>query len=118
MPSNKRTKIVATIGPASNNKETIRELADAGANVLRLNFSHGSHADHVKVIQHIHEVNTETELNLAILQDLQGPKIRVGSVKDNGVEIKEGQRLVISTDEEIEGTSERVSTVYKEIVND
>ena len=118
MPINKRTKIVATIGPASNNKETIRELADAGANVLRLNFSHGSHADHVKVIQHIHEVNTETELNLAILQDLQGPKIRVGSVKDNGVEIKEGQRLVISTDEEIEGTSERVSTVYKEIVND
>lgn len=118
MPINKRTKIVATIGPASNNKDTIAELAEAGANVLRLNFSHGSHADHIKVIQHIHDVNAETELNLAILQDLQGPKIRVGVVKDNGVEIKEGQKLIICTDEEIEGTSERVSTVYKEIVND
>ncbi|SNT35427.1 pyruvate kinase [Ekhidna lutea] len=114
---NKRTKIVATIGPASNNKETITELAKAGANVLRLNFSHGSHEDHVKVIKYIHQVNTETELNLATLQDLQGPKIRVGMVKDNGVTIQDGQKLVIST-EDLEGTSERVSTVYKEIVSD
>jgi pyruvate kinase len=115
---NKRTKIVATIGPSSNKKETIAQLAQVGANVLRLNFSHGTHADHVEVIKHIHEVNAETELNLAILQDLQGPKIRVGTVKDNGVEIKEGQQLIICTDEEIEGTAEKVSTVYKEIVND
>lgn len=114
----KRTKIVATIGPASNNKETISQLAVAGANVLRLNFSHGSHDDHIHVMQYIREVNAETELNLAILQDLQGPKIRVGKMKDDGVEITEGEQLIICTDEEIEGTSERVSTVYKEIVND
>ncbi len=114
---NKRTKIVATIGPASNNKEMILKLADAGANVLRLNFSHGSHEDHEKVINIVREINHETKYNLSLLQDLQGPKIRVGLVKDNGVEIKEGQRLVITTDD-MEGTSEKVSTVYKQIVND
>lgn len=117
-PINKRTKIVATIGPASNNKDTITQLALAGANVLRLNFSHGSHSDHIQVMKYISEVNVDTELNLAVLQDLQGPKIRVGKVKNDGVEIIEGQQLIICTDEEIEGTSEKVSTVYKEIVKD
>ncbi len=113
----KRTKIVATIGPASNNKETITELIKVGANVLRLNFSHGSHSDHEKVIGIIREISREKDYHVGILQDLQGPKIRVGLVKDNGVEIKDGDQLIIST-EEIEGTSEKISTVYKDIVND
>lgn len=113
----KRTKIVATIGPASNTEEMITNLSNAGANVLRLNFSHGTHEDHTKVINHIREVNKKEGHNLCILQDLQGPKIRVGLVKDNGVEIKEGQKLTICT-EDIEGTAEKVSTVYKDIVKD
>ena len=113
----KRTKIVATIGPASNNKETIESLAKAGANVLRLNFSHGSHDDHAKVVSIIKEVNEENGFNLCMLQDLQGPKIRVGLVKDKGVELKDGQQLIITTND-LEGTSEKVSTVYKGIVND
>lgn len=113
----KQTKIVATIGPASNNKETILKLAEAGANVLRLNFSHGSYEDHTKVIEMVREINDEKGYNLCLLQDLQGPKIRIGIVKDNGVELADGQKLTITT-EEIEGTSEKVSTVYQQIVAD
>lgn len=113
----KRTKIVATIGPASNNKETITQLIEAGANVLRLNFSHGSHDDHSKVKQYIREVGKEKDYHVGILQDLQGPKIRIGLMKDGGVEIVDGQELIITT-EEIEGDDKRVSTVYTEIVND
>ncbi len=113
----KRTKIVATIGPASNNKETITKLVEAGANVLRLNFSHGSHEDHRIVKDHIRGIGKEKNYHVGILQDLQGPKIRIGLMKDGGVEITDGQELIITT-EEIEGDNKRVSTVYKEIVND
>ncbi len=113
----KRTKIVATIGPASNTKEMIIKLAEAGANVLRLNFSHGSHDNHAQTVKIINEINEETNHSLAILQDLQGPKIRIGEVANGGVEIREGNQLVITT-KEMEGTPEMVSTVYKEIVND
>lgn len=113
----KKTKIVATIGPASRNKETLRELIKAGANVFRLNFSHGSHADHQKTIEMVRELNEELGTNVALLQDLQGPKIRVGQVQDDGVPINPGQRLIITT-EEMLGTSEKISTIYKGIVND
>lgn len=113
----KRTKIVATLGPASNNKQTITKLIEAGANVLRLNFSHGSHDDHRKVKEYIREIGREKDYHVGILQDLQGPKIRIGLMKDGGVEISDGQQLIITT-EEVEGNAERVSTVYKEIVND
>lgn len=113
----KRTKIVATIGPASNKKEVITELIRAGANVLRLNFSHGSHEDHKKVIQSIRDIREERNYKVGMLQDLQGPKIRIGLMKDGGVEITDGQELTITTDE-VEGDNVRVSTVYKEIVND
>lgn len=113
----KRTKIVATIGPASNNKETITSLIEAGANVLRLNFSHGSHDDHRVVKEYIRGIGKEKNYHVGILQDLQGPKIRIGLMKDGGVEITDGQELIITT-EEIEGDDKRVSTVYKEIVND
>lgn len=113
----KRTKIVATLGPASNTKEGITELIRAGANVLRLNFSHGTHEDHKKVIDTIKEIRAERNYKVGMLQDLQGPKIRIGLMKDGGVEITDGQELVITT-EELEGDSKKVSTVYKEIVND
>ncbi|MEP1031978.1 pyruvate kinase [Ekhidna sp.] len=113
----KRTKIVATIGPASNNKETITQLIEAGANILRLNFSHGSHEDHRKVKDFIRTIGKEKEYHVGILQDLQGPKIRIGLMKDDGAQLEDGQELVITT-EEIEGDNKRVSTVYKQIVND
>ena len=77
----KKTKIIATMGPASSDKEILRQLFFEGVNVCRLNFSHGSHEDHAKTIQTIRELNDETGLNVAILADLQGPKIRTGKIK-------------------------------------
>ena len=112
-----KTKILATIGPASNNYETIKSLAAAGANVFRLNFSHGSHEVHQEVIQIIRKVNEEMNTHLGILQDLQGPKIRVGEVENNGVEITPGSPITITNDPVV-GTSELVSTVYQNLPND
>ena len=113
----KKTKIVATIGPASRNKDVLRELILAGANVFRLNFSHGSHADHELTIRMVRELNDELGTNVALLQDLQGPKIRVGLMQNDGVPIKPGQQLIITTDEMV-GTSEKVSTIYQGITKD
>jgi pyruvate kinase len=113
----KKTKILATIGPASNNYEMIKSLALAGANVFRLNFSHGSHEVHQEVINIIRQVNKEMNCNLGILQDLQGPKIRVGEVENNGVEIKPGEKITITNDPVV-GTSSLVSTVYKNLPQD
>ncbi|MEO9475279.1 MAG: pyruvate kinase [Cyclobacteriaceae bacterium] len=113
----KKTKIVATVGPASRDIDTLRQLIRSGANVFRLNFSHGSHEDHQKTIEMVRDLNEELGTHVALLQDLQGPKIRVGQVKDGAVPIKPGQQLIITTDE-IEGTSEKVSTVYQGITKD
>ncbi|WP_234736806.1 pyruvate kinase [Tellurirhabdus bombi] len=114
----KRTKIVATVGPASESKEQLLALAKAGVNVFRLNFSHGDHAEHLVRIQRIRELNEEHGLNLCILQDLQGPKIRVGKVENNeGVILLPGNKLTF-TNEELIGTAERVSTPYKGMYHD
>ncbi len=113
----KRSKIVATIGPASRDKKILTELSRAGANVFRLNFSHGTHEDHRKSIDWIREINEEFGTNKAILQDLQGPKIRINQMKDGGVEIKPGEKISISIDDR-EGDEKVVSTTYKEIIND
>ncbi|MGY6559870.1 MAG: pyruvate kinase [Nitritalea sp.] len=112
-----RTKILATVGPASNSEDVLRSLAAAGANVFRLNFSHGNHEGHAAVIEKIRKINKETDSSLGILQDLQGPKIRVGEVENNGVTIKPGDALTI-TSEEMVGNSAMVSTVYQNLPND
>ena len=113
----KKTKILATIGPASNSYEMIKSLAFAGANVFRLNFSHGSHEVHKEVLETIRKVNQELNCHLGILQDLQGPKIRVGEVENNGVEINPGDKITITSDPVI-GTASLVSTVYKNLPQD
>ena len=112
-----KTKIVCTVGPACNTKEGLRALIHAGADVFRLNFSHGTHDMHLKVIHLVRELNEEMGIHIALLQDLQGPKIRVEEVENNGVEIVAGQTLVITTDSVI-GTAQRVSTSYKHFVKD
>jgi pyruvate kinase len=112
-----KTKIIATIGPSSNTKEKILELAQAGVDVFRLNFSHGTHEQHQQVIDFIRQINHEHQMNLCCLQDLQGPKIRIGMVENNGVELIEGQEFAITTEEMI-GTSQMVSTVYQYLPND
>ncbi len=112
-----KTKVVATLGPASNSKEKILELITAGVDVFRLNFSHGTHEDHQKVIDIIKELRAQFSFNIGILQDLQGPKIRTREVENNGVEIVKGQQLIITT-ERIIGTSERISCTYTALPND
>jgi len=81
-----RTKIIATIGPASNSKELIKKLVVAGVNVCRLNFSHGTHEQHAESIQFINELNEELNTNIGILADLQGPKIRLGKELESDAE--------------------------------
>ena len=112
-----KTKIVATVGPASNTKEKLRELIAAGVDVFRLNFSHGTHEGHQNVITLIRELNEELEGNVAILQDLQGPKIRVEEVENNGVELIVGEQITITT-EPVVGTAKLVSTSYKGLPHD
>ncbi len=112
-----KTKIVATIGPASNSKEVLKELIEAGANVFRLNFSHGTHDDHSKVIQMIAELNEEMGTNICILQDLQGPKIRTTLIEDGQVEIAKGDKLSITT-KDITGNHELIGTTYKSLPRD
>ena len=94
-----RTKIVATMGPASSPKETLLAMIKAGVNVCRLNFSHGKAEDHKKVIDTIREINEEYKTNIGILADLQVPKIRIGLVKDGGIHLVNGTHIKITTHE-------------------
>jgi pyruvate kinase len=112
-----KTKIVATVGPATDSKEMLLELMNAGVNVFRLNFSHGEHSVKAEIIARIRELNQETGAHVSILQDLQGPKIRIGEVENGEVPIKPGQEIIIST-EEIVGNGSRVSTTYKNLATD
>ncbi len=111
-----KTKIVATVGPASNSKDMLRALIKEGVDVFRLNFSHGTHEDHFKVIQNVRELNKELGTKICLLQDLQGPKIRVNEMEPN-VTIERGQDLVITTKEAL-GNNKVVSTSYKNLPMD
>jgi pyruvate kinase len=113
----KKTKIVATLGPASTDKDTLREMFLAGLNVCRLNFSHGAYEDHQAAIETIRELNEETGLNVAILADLQGPKIRTDLMTDNGIELVTGKEVEIVT-EKVLGTAERFSINYSKLPQD
>jgi pyruvate kinase len=115
--ADRRTKIVCTIGPSSNSKEKLEQLAMNGMNVARLNFSHGTHEDHQKVIKRIREVADELDMSIPILMDLQGPKIRVGSMKDGGQEITDGSYITL-TPEDIEGTSKKIPIDYPFLAQD
>ena len=113
----KKTKIIATMGPASSDKEILRQMFFEGVNVCRLNFSHGSHDDHAKTIKTIRELNAETGLNVAILADLQGPKIRTGKIKDNSMELIEGSTVKICTTELL-GEGDTFSINYSQLPQD
>ncbi|TAD99604.1 MAG: pyruvate kinase [Bacteroidetes bacterium] len=106
-----KTKIVATVGPASNTKEKLLELIVSGVDVFRLNFSHGTHEEHKKVITFIKEINETFNFNIGILQDLQGPKIRLREIAGGSIEVVKGQKIVIAY-EKGEGTQERLTSTY------
>lgn len=94
-----KTKIVATVGPACSSKETLKKMIEAGVNVFRLNFSHGEHSDHLEVIKSVKELNKELNSHIAMLADLQGPKIRIGQIKNNSLILKKNQEIIFTTDE-------------------
>lgn len=113
----RKTKIVGTIGPASESVETLKQLFEAGLNVCRLNFSHGDYAEHGKRIENIRRAAKETGNTIAILLDTKGPEIRTGVMKEEPVNLIEGNTLVITT-EEVEGTADRISVTYRGLVED
>jgi pyruvate kinase len=110
---NRKAKIVCTIGPASNSEIVLRDLMRLGMDVARLNFSHGTHEEHARVIDRIRKVARSERRSICILQDLQGPKIRTGRLKSrNPVVLKAGSSVTI-TPREIPGTSSLISTTFK-----
>lgn len=112
-----KTKIVATVGPASRSYDMLKQLILSGVDVFRLNFSHGRHEDHQEVLDNIRKINEELGTYVCILQDLQGPKIRIGEIENGEVELEEGADFTITT-EEILGTAKIVSTTYKPLPSD
>jgi len=113
----KRTKVVATLGPATDSREVIRALAEAGADVFRMNFSHGTPEDHRRRAAWVREVSEELGRTLALLQDLQGPKIRIGRFRGGRVELRPGQPFVL-TRAPVEGDEARVSLTYTGLSED
>ncbi len=113
----RKTKIVATIGPASYSYEKLVELYKSGVNVFRLNFSHGRHDDHEQVIRHIVRLNEAFHAHVSILADLQGPKLRTGLMQNNAIELIEGNSINV-TCEEVIGTKELISVTYEHLSTD
>lgn len=114
---NHRTKIVATVGPACDTYEKLLELVQAGVNVFRLNFSHCSHEDKARIIEHIRNINKTQPYNISILADLQGPKLRVGEILNNALEVKVGDILTF-TNEKCIGTLEKIYVSYPNLAGD
>jgi pyruvate kinase len=114
---NHRTKIVATVGPACDTYDKLVDLVRAGVNVFRLNFSHGSHEDKLTIIEHIRNINKTEPYNIAILADLQGPKLRVGEIENNALEVKAGDILTF-TNEKCIGTLEKIYVSYPNLAGD
>lgn len=117
MPTNKKTKIVATLGPACSSKEVIKNMIDAGVNVFRINFSHADYTDVSERINIIRELNEEFGYTTSILADLQGPKLRVGVMKEDVV-VSKGDVITFTTAEDVLGTASRVYMNYKEFPKD
>ena len=113
----KKTKIVATLGPATSSKDILRKMMEAGANVFRINFSHADYDAVKERVDMIRELNEEHGFNAAILADLQGPKLRVGVMKEEVV-VNEGDEITFETGKKFEGTKERVYMTYKNFPQD
>jgi pyruvate kinase len=115
--SHHKTKIVATVGPACDTYEKLFELVKAGVNVFRLNFSHGTHEDKGKIIEIIRKINKDEPYNISILADLQGPKLRVGEIENNALDVKAGDILTF-TNTKCVGTKEKIYVSYPNLAGD
>jgi pyruvate kinase len=112
-----RTKIVATVGPACDTYDKLLELVKCGVNVFRLNFSHGSHEDKSQIIEYIRQINKTEPYNIAILGDLQGPKLRVGEMENGGIDVDKGDILTF-TNEKVVGNKDRIYVSYPNLHKD
>lgn len=115
--SQKRTKIVATVGPACDTYDKLLSLVKAGVNVFRLNFSHGTYEDKQAVIENIRKISKNEPYNIAILADLQGPKLRVGDLENGKLELKAGDRFIFTT-EKMVGTKDKIYVSYPNLAKD
>lgn len=112
-----KTKILATVGPSSNSYEVLKSLVLTGVDAFRLNFSHGTHEDHLSVFQKIDQINTELKTNVAVLADLQGPKLRVGLIENGKMDLKKGD-LLIFTNQECLGNKDGIYMSYPNFAKD
>jgi pyruvate kinase len=113
----RKTKIICTIGPASENEETLTQMCQEGMNVARLNFSHGTHEEHQKKMDLIKKVREKLGLPIAIMLDTKGPEYRIKTFKDHKAELKEGDTFIFTVDD-VEGTAEKVSVSYKDLISE
>ncbi|HEX2905750.1 MAG TPA: pyruvate kinase, partial [Phototrophicaceae bacterium] len=113
----KRTKIVATIGPASRDKNILRQLIHSGVNVVRINFSHGTHADHAETIARVREVAAEEKAVVAVMCDLQGPKIRIGTVANEPLLLEKGEQITFTLDN-VPGENGVIALPHPEFMRD
>jgi len=117
MSKRKKTKIVATLGPATSTKSVLKKMLDEGANVFRINFSHADYDDVIERVKMIRELNDKYGYNAAVLADLQGPKLRVGVMKEEVV-VNKGDKIIFATGARFEGTKERVYMTYDNFPQD
>ncbi|RYD62641.1 MAG: pyruvate kinase, partial [Verrucomicrobiaceae bacterium] len=110
-----RTKVVVTLGPASSSPEIIRHLVVAGMNVARLNFSHGSHEEHARQISILREISEELDTPVTILQDLQGPKIRVGQLPAGDMKLVRGTAVSLVPEEDFSGLDDEIPLDYAHV---
>lgn len=113
-----KTKIVATVGPASDTYEKLLDLVKAGVNVFRLNFSHGSHENKLEIINHIRRINKTEPYNISILGDLQGPKLRIGEIENGALKIEPGDILTFTSKEKLVGSKEKIYISYPDLHRD
>jgi len=113
----KKTKIVATIGPASSNEVTLRRMINAGLDVVRINFSHGKSEEIIQIVKLVQKLSDEMDVPIAVLGDLRGPRIRVGEIEGGSVVVTDGQKLTLCPGV-FTGTQERVSISYPKLAQD
>ena len=113
----KKTKIIATLGPATSSVESIESLIKEGVDVLRINFSHSTHKEAENVIKQIRKINDSLSTNTAILADLQGPKLRIGEVSED-TELKDGDNIIIKTGKEFKGDNKTLYLSYNNLAKD
>ncbi|MEQ8907897.1 MAG: pyruvate kinase [Vicingaceae bacterium] len=116
-PNEKKTKIVATVGPATASKKMLEKIIAEGVNVIRINFSHGDHKEYEEIIARVRQINKEQQIHTAILGDLQGPKIRIGEIKGDSISVKKGGEITFSN-QECEGSAEKVYMSYERFPKD